>query len=140
MNIPDHTTDNYYIMDKKGIVKTVSPYPVKETIDRIVVFLQAHGGTLYTRIDQQSELRHVGKEIRPLEFILFGNPKAGGAVMEANPMAALELPLKVIAWEDAEGKTWLAYNEAEYIGDRYELPLPLLQPLDLHPLIAKALA
>ena len=127
-------------MDKKGIIKTVSPYPVKETIDRVVAFLQAHGVTLYTRIDQQSELHRVGLGIRPLEFILFGNPKAGGALMEANPMVALELPLKIIAWEDGEGKVWLAYNEAEYIGDRYELPLSLLQPLDLHPVVARALS
>jgi uncharacterized protein (DUF302 family) len=127
-------------MEQNGIVRTQSRYPVKETIDKLATFLQGHGATVYARIDQQSEVRNAGKDIRPLEFLLFGNPKVGGAVMEANPMSALELPLKVIAWEDAEGKVWLAYNEAAYIEERYGLPQELTKPLDLHPVVAKALS
>src|SRR5579864_4038117 len=108
-------------MNPKGIIEQSSPYPVKETIDRLSDFLKAHGVTIYARIDQRSEVQKSGREIPPLEFLLFGNPKAGGPIMEENPMAALELPLKIIAWQDKEGKTWIAYNEAQYIQDRYGL-------------------
>lgn len=127
-------------MQPKGIIEQASPWSVRETIDRIADFLKGHGVTIYARIDQQSEVLKTGREIPPLEFLLFGNPKAGGPIMEENPMAALELPLKIIAWQDKEGKTWIAYNEAQYIEDRYSLRHDLTAPLDLHPVIAKAMA
>jgi uncharacterized protein (DUF302 family) len=127
-------------MQPRGIIEQASPWSVRETIDRIAGFLKDHGVTIYARIDQQSEVRKAGREILPLEFLLFGNPKAGGPIMEENPMAALELPLKIIAWQDQEGKNWIAYNEAQYIEDRYSLKHELTLPLDLHPVIAKAMA
>jgi uncharacterized protein (DUF302 family) len=127
-------------MHSRGVIEQASPYSVKETMDRLAGFLKEHGVTIYSRIDQQSEVQKAGKSILPLEFLMFGNPKAGGPLMEANPMSALELPLKIIAWQDKEGKTWIAYNEAQYIEERYALPHQLMQPLDLHPIIAKALA
>lgn len=124
----------------KGVIGQASPFSVRETIDRIADFLKGHGVTIYARIDQQSEVRKAGREIPPLEFLLFGNPKAGGPIMEENPVAALELPLKVVAWQDKEGKTRIAYNEARYIEDRYSLRHELTLPLDLHPVITKLLA
>ena len=127
-------------MIPKGVVEQASPYSVKDAIDRVAAFLKDHGVTVYARIDQQSEVKKGGREIPALEFLLFGNPKAGGPIMEENPVAALELPLKVIAWEDKEGKVWVAYNEAQYIEDRYSLRHELAQPLDLHLIIGKALA
>jgi len=87
-------------MNPNGVITKPSPYSVKETIDRLQIFLQQHGATIYARIDQQAELQKAGINIPPLEFIMFGNPKAGGPVMVENPIAALDLPLKVIAWED----------------------------------------
>jgi uncharacterized protein (DUF302 family) len=127
-------------MQPKGIIEQASPWSVRETIDRIAGFLKDQGATIYARIDQQSEVHKSGREIPPLEFLLFGNPKAGGPIMEENPMAALELPLKIIAWQDKEGKTWIAYNEAQYIEDRYSLRHELMLPLDLHPVITRAMA
>ena len=85
-------------MNPKGIITKPSPYPVKETIDLLQAFLQQHGATIYARIDQQAELQKAGINIPPLEFIMFGNPKAGGPFMFENPVVALDLPLKVIAW------------------------------------------
>jgi len=98
-----------------------------------VVFLQQHGATVYARINQQSELNNAGLKIRPLEFILFGNPKGEGPIMIENPMSALDLPLKIIAWEDGSNKVWLAYNDADFIEERYSLPQTLMGPLDLDP-------
>ena len=129
-----------FSMDPKGVVILPSRYSVKETIDRLVAFLEKHGATIYARIDQQSELHKAGREIPPLEFILFGNPKVGGAVMAENPVAALDLPLKIIAWEDKDKNVRIAYNEATYLKDRYSLPSEVMQPLDLGPLVKKVVS
>src|ERR1700730_5183957 len=123
-------------MNPKGVTIHQSRYSVTETIDHLVLYLQQHGVTVYTRINQQSEVNNTGQKIAPLEFIMFGNPKAGGPVMTENPLAALDLPLKIIAWEDNESKVWIAYNEALYIEERYSLPHSLMGPLDLDPLIS----
>src|SRR3984885_10541195 len=127
-------------MNPKGITIQSSPWSVKETIDRLVVILEEHKATIYARINQQSEVHNAGKEILPLEFILFGNPKAGGLIMAENPIAALDLPLKIIAWEDAAKGVWLAYNNASYLEERYALPHDVMQPVNLDPLVAGILA
>ena len=123
----------------KGVTTRPSPYPVPGTMDRLVAFLQVQGATLYARIDQQAEVQKAGQSIPPLEFILFGNPKAGGPVMALNPVAALDLPLKIIAWEDDQQRSWLAYNQADYIGERYALPGRLVTPFTLDDLVDRAL-
>jgi uncharacterized protein (DUF302 family) len=126
-------------MDPRGVIIRPSKYSVKETMDRLVGFLEQHGVTVYTRINQQSELQKAGIAIPPLEFILFGNPKAGGPIMAENPLVALDLPLKIIAWEDTEKKVWYAFNEAAYLGERYSLPQSLVSVLDLNAVTTKAL-
>jgi len=126
-------------MDHKGIIVHPSPYPVKETIDRLQEFLLQHGATIYARIDQQEELQKNGLTIAPLEFILFGNPKAGGPIMIENRFAALDLPLKIIVWEDDQQKVWVAYNDAAYISERFNLADGLSSPLNLDPIISKAI-
>jgi uncharacterized protein (DUF302 family) len=126
-------------MNPKGIITIQSKYSVNETINRLVSFLQQHGATIYARIDQQAELANVGLDILPLQFILFGNPKAGGPIMQENPLIALDLPLKIIAWEDEQSVVWVAYNDASYIQDRYSLPSGLMAPLNLGAIIEKAL-
>jgi uncharacterized protein (DUF302 family) len=123
----------------KGITIHPSPYPVKETIDRLLEFLRLQGVTIYARIDQQMEAEKAGLKMEALEYLLFGNPKGGGPVMQTNPVAALDLPLKVIAWEDPEKKVWLAYNEAAYIQERYALTAAISAPLNLDALIAKVI-
>jgi len=126
-------------MNPKGVIIHPSPYPVKETIDRLVTFLQQHGATIYARINQQDELQKTGQKIPPLEFLLFGNPKAGGPIMIENPVAALDLPLKVIAWEDDQMYVYVAYNEQQYIEERYSLLHKENSPLNLGNLIAMVL-
>jgi uncharacterized protein (DUF302 family) len=122
-------------MNPKGVIVHQSKYPVKDTIDRLVVLLQARGVTVYARINQQTELNQVGQKILPLEFLMFGNPRAGGPVMAENPLVALDLPLKVIAWEDSNANSWIAYNEASYIGERYGLSDALVSSLNPGPLL-----
>ncbi len=126
-------------MISSGVIIRQSNHPVQATVDLLQTFLQQHGATIYARIDQQDELKKTGQTIPPLEFILFGNPKAGGPIMAENPVAALDLPLKVIAWEDAAGKVWVAYNEAGYIKERFSLTDAVSGPLNLDGLITKAI-
>jgi uncharacterized protein (DUF302 family) len=123
----------------KGVITQPSPYPVKETIDKLQAFLQQHGATIYARIDQQAELQKAGLNIPPLEFIMFGNPKAGGPLMIESPISALDLPLKIIAWEDDQKQVFIAYNEAGYIEERYSLLHKENSPLNLDNLVAMAL-
>lgn len=126
-------------MNPKGVITRPSNFSVKETIDRIQHFLQQQGVTIYAQIDQQSELANAGLHLPPLEFILFGKPKAGGPLMIENPLSALDLPLKIIAWEDQQHKVWLAYNDPAYLRERYNLPEAISGPLNLDPIISKAL-
>jgi pimeloyl-ACP methyl ester carboxylesterase/uncharacterized protein (DUF302 family) len=121
----------------EGVRISPSTRSVKDTIDRLQDLLQKNGATIYARIDQQKEMQNTGQPSGPLEYLLFGNPKAGGPVMRENPVAALDLPLKVIAWEDAHQQVWLAYNEASYIRQRFSLSAQVAAPLDLHGLIEK---
>lgn len=125
--------------DPFGVTVHGSAFSVKESIDRLENFLKQQGVTIYARIDQESEVEKSGGKLAPLEFLLFGNPKAGGPVMQEKPIAALDLPLKVIAWEDGQGKVWVAYNQAEYIKDRYGLSAETSAKLNIDGAIAKAL-
>ncbi|WP_259068184.1 DUF302 domain-containing protein [Mucilaginibacter sp. X4EP1] len=126
-------------MNPQEITIKSSPHSVKDTIDKLQAVLQSNGVTIYARIDQQAELHKTGQIIPPFEFILFGNPKSGGPIMIENPVAALDLPLKVIAWQDNEQKVWVAYNTAAYIKGRYSLSDQVSAPIDLDPLMVKVL-
>ncbi|MEN0052594.1 MAG: DUF302 domain-containing protein [Mucilaginibacter sp.] len=128
---------NMIMINPVGITVRKSQYSVKETIDRLQAALEHNGVTIYSRIDQQDELKKAGQVIAPLEFIMFGNPKAGGPVMVENPLAALELPLKVIAWQDEQQAVHIAYNDVAYIKNRYALSADVSAPLNLDGLISK---
>jgi uncharacterized protein (DUF302 family) len=121
-----------------GVIVKPSPFTVKESAARLSAFLLEKGFTLYAHIDQQDELNKVGLTIQPLEYFLFGNPKTGGQLMVENPLVALDLPLKIVFYEDKANKGWVAYNDAKYIIDRYDLPHPLNPGPDLGDLIIAA--
>ena len=104
-----------------GIISQPSPYSVSETIDRLVAILQAKGITIFARIDQQAEAEKVNLSLCPTQLLLFGNPQAGTPLMVAEPTIALDLPLKALAWEAADGKVWLSYNDPDYLKQRFSL-------------------
>ena len=128
---------SYGAIAPNGVTLKSSPWSAKESIDKLEGFLQKAGVTIYARIDQQSELKKVGLTSGAIAFILFGNPKAGGPVMLESPIAALELPLKVVAYEDAQGKNWIAYNQGSYIRERYGLKEATSAPLNLDGMMTK---
>jgi uncharacterized protein (DUF302 family) len=127
-------------MNTQGIITRTSPYDVKETMDRLVVFLEKNGATIYTRINQQCEVQNSGRTILPIEFLLFGNPANGGAIIASDPLAALDLPLKILAWQGPDKIVKVSFNDPFYIQKRYSLSDKLAAPLHLAPLIEKALA
>ena len=133
------TLNTTFMRNSTGVVTRRCNQNVKDTVNRLVVFLVKNGATIYARIDQQQELKNAGRDIGPLEFVLFGNAKGGGTLMAENPLVALDLPLKVIVYEDQEKITWLAYNQGSYIEERYQLKHNPQSPLFLDTLIDKAL-
>jgi uncharacterized protein (DUF302 family) len=127
-------------MTANGIISQSSPYSVTETIDRLVAVLQAKSITIFARIDQKVEAEKVGLSLLPTQLLLFGNPQAGTPLMVAEPTIALDLPLKVVAWEAADGKVWLSYNDPNYLQQRYSISDELVKNINvIAPLIHQAL-
>jgi uncharacterized protein (DUF302 family) len=113
---------------------------VSQTMDAVEKTLTGHGAFIYARIDQEAEAAKVGLTLRPMKLLIFGNPKGGIPLMNANPLCGLDLPLKILVWEDDEKKTWLSYNSFAYLQKRFDLPPELMQNLSgVEKLIQQAL-
>ena len=104
-----------------GIVRIASSHSVGVTMDRLESLLKERGIMVFARIDFSGDAARVGLTMRPEQLLIFGNPKAGTPLMLAAPTAGLDLPLKALIWEDADGKTWLAYNTPQYVLRRHGL-------------------
>jgi uncharacterized protein (DUF302 family) len=121
-----------------SIVSLHSRYSAEETMNRLERILTAKGITVFARINQQAEAKKAGLELMPLELLVFGNPKAGTPLMQTEPLAAIDLPLKAITWEGRDGRVWLSYNKPEYIIERFSLPDALLKNISVEPLMEQA--
>jgi uncharacterized protein (DUF302 family) len=104
-----------------GVVTKSSPHPVADTVARLVGLLGSKGVKVFAVIDQQAEARAVGLDLRETTLVIFGNPKAGTGVMEASPLAALDLPLKVLVWAEPGGPTSVSYTAPATLAARYGL-------------------
>lgn len=113
--------------EHNGMVDVPSNHSVDETVDRLKNILQSKNVTLFALIDHSGEAEKVGMTMRPTKVLVFGSPKAGTPLMLAAPSIAIDLPLKILVWEDAQGKVWLSYNSPEYLEQRHGLPQDLLQ-------------
>jgi uncharacterized protein (DUF302 family) len=89
--------------------------------------LRARNLTVFARIDHSGEAEKAGLTMRPTQLIIFGNPKAGTPPMVAAPTLAIDLPLKALIWEDAEGRVWLSYNSPEFLQRRHQIPEDLMK-------------
>jgi uncharacterized protein (DUF302 family) len=112
-----------------GMVHLASKFPAQETVSRIEAAIRSKGITLFTRIDHSAEAAKVGLRMHFAAVIVFGSPKAGTPLMVAAPTLALDLPLKTLVWEDAEGHVWVSYNSLEYLRERHNVPKELLANL-----------
>ena len=122
-----------------GIVNLASNHSVDQTVEKLTSLLQAKGVTLFALVNHSGEAEKVGMKMRPTKLLIFGSPKAGTPLMQAAPSIAIDLPLKVLVWEDTGGKVWLSYNSPEYLEQRHGLPHELLQNIAVvAPLAAKA--
>ena len=111
----------------KGIIDKPSNHSVDQTVERLKNILKAKGVNLFVLVDHSGEAEKVGMKMRPTKLLIFGNPNAGTPVMLAAPSSAIDLPLKILIWEDAPGKVWISYNSSAYLQERHELPPELLQ-------------
>ena len=112
------------------VVTKPSKYSVSETIDRVEKAVTAKGMQIFARIDHGGEAKKVGLAMRPTELLIFGNPKGGTPLMVAKPTAAIDLPMKALAWEGEDGKVWLTYNSPDLLHERHGVPTELTSKLD----------
>jgi uncharacterized protein (DUF302 family) len=115
------------VQKEGGIVAIPSNHSVDETVDRLKDILQSRQITLFALIDHSGEAAKVGLKMPSTKLLIFGNPKGGTPLMLAAPSTAIDLPLKILVSEDAQGKVWLSYNSPEYLKERHGLPSNLLQ-------------
>lgn len=109
-----------------GIINKASSHSVDETVEKLKGILQTKGVTLFALVDHSGEAEKAGLKMRPTKLLIFGNPKGGTPVMVAAPSAAIDLPLKILVWEDAGGKVWASYNSPAYLQQRHGIPQELL--------------
>lgn len=105
--------------DENGIVKKQSMYSVKETLDRLENILKAKGIGIAVRWNHSEKAKAIGMELRDTEILIFGNPKMGSPLMMSNQEIGIDLPLKALAYKDASGQVWLAYNDPAYLKHRH---------------------
>lgn len=114
-------------MALEGVVTIPSCFGPKETLDRLKGEIASHGLDLFAEIDHAKNAKDAAITLRPETVLLFGSTKAGTPLMQANQAAGLDLPLKTLVWQDAEGKTWISYNDPIWIATRYSLPAEAMQ-------------
>ncbi len=123
-----------------GIIDKPSNHSVDQTVEKLKVILESKGIKVFALIDHSGEAAAVGMKMRPTKLLIFGSPKAGTPLMLAAPSVAIDLPLKILVWEDAQDKVWLSYNSPTYLQERHGLPPELLQNIAAVETIANAAA
>lgn len=114
MAIPDAASNS--------VVRIRSTHDVGATVERLVALIAQHGLRLFARIDFAADAAAEGLALRPEQLVIFGNPRSGTPLLAASPTVGLDLPLKALVWEDADGATWIAHNDPAYIASRHALP------------------
>ena len=102
-------------------------HSVAEVLNRVQTLARVRGTTIFAQIDFSGDAERSGLVLRPTGLVILGNPKGGTPLMVATPTAAIDLPLKVLAWEDAQGQIWVAYNDPEYVRARHGFPADLVK-------------
>ena len=110
-----------YANATESLISIESQHSAKQTADKFASIVEKKGLTLFARIDHQKNAAGANLALRETEVIIFGNPKVGTPVMQCSQQAAIDFPQKVLVWTDAENKTWLSYNNPEYIKERHNI-------------------
>ena len=106
-------------MTENGLITLPSAHGAKATADRLAAEIAAKGMTVFARIDHAAGAKEVGMALRPTEVLIFGNAKGGTPLMQSQQTIGIDLPLKALVWEDADGKVWLSYNDPGWIAQRH---------------------
>jgi uncharacterized protein (DUF302 family) len=112
-----------------GLTTIASEFGPTETLERLEAQVRAKGMTIFARIDHSTGATDVGLALRPTVLLIFGNARAGTPLMQENQTAGIDLPLKALVWQDGSGKTWLSYNEPQWIGTRHDLHAPAISAM-----------
>ena len=123
-------------VNASGIENLSSNHSVDETVEKLKGILAAKGVTLFALVDHSGEAEKAGLKMPPTKLLIFGSPKGGTPVMLAAPSNAIDLPLKILVWEDTSGKVWVSYNNPQYLMERHHVPAELLKNIG----VAEALA
>jgi uncharacterized protein (DUF302 family) len=105
-----------------GLVQNKSPHSAADTMSRLEEQVKQRGLNVFARIDHAAGAARVGKTLRPTELLIFGNPQGGTPLMECEQTAGIDLPLKALVWQDAQGQVWLGYNDPAYLAKRHGTP------------------
>ncbi len=112
-----------------GLIQVASSYSVDETVKRLQAAFAEKGLKLFALIDHSGEAEKVGLKMRPTKVLIFGSPKGGTPLMVAAPSLAIDLPLKVLVAEGADGKVSVTYNDPQYLKERHGVPEELIKNL-----------
>ena len=113
--------------NENGLIHVSSPCSVPETLKKLEAILAARGLRVFALVDHSGEAEKAGLKMRPTQLLIFGSPKAGTPLMVAAPSLAIDLPLKALVWEDADGKVWISYNSPDYLQQRHGSPADLVK-------------
>ena len=131
--MPDSQPEN-------GIVSIRSKHSVDDTVSRLRQMLEAKAVKIFAVVDHSGEAEQAGLHMPNTKLLIFGNPKAGTPLMLAAPTIAMDLPLKILVWEDGVAKVWITYNSPEFLSNRHHLPSHLMQTLAVVSGIANEIA
>lgn len=124
----------------KGLISIRSRHSVNDTVENVRQFLESKEVALFALIDHSGEAKKVGIEMRPTKLLIFGSPGAGTPLMLAAPEIAIDLPLKILVWQDDQGEVWVTYNQAEYLQERYGLKPAQTKVVATAEIVARAAA
>ena len=109
-----------------GLITLASERPVAAVADRLEEVARERGLTVFARIDHHAGAVAAGLEMQEAQVVLVGSPKAGTPIMSAAPLVALELPLRVLIWAGADGRTWVTLTDPDWLGERFSVPPDLI--------------
>ena len=106
---------------QEGVVSVQSPHDVATTIDKLTAVLEEKGMNVFGRVNHSQNAQNVDLELRPTEVLIFGNPKIGTPLMNCAQSVALDLPQKMLAWQDEAGNVYLGWNDPMYLKSRHSI-------------------
>ncbi|KPQ30662.1 MAG: hypothetical protein HLUCCX14_00910 [Marinobacter excellens HL-55] len=115
-------TMSMMISAAEGLISMQSPHSATATMDKLKTVVKDKGLKVFARIDHAGGASAIGESLRPTELLIFGNPQGGTPFMQCAQTVGIDLPLKVLVWEDVEGQVWLSYNDLHYLADRHDVP------------------